>query len=92
MMNCEECQIGRYHLISTSYLYRLGTQLIVVSNAPAYICDVCKNMHYDTSFMDNLHYLLDHAGKTLQEGRKAASVREEPTKWQLTRGAENRVR
>jgi YgiT-type zinc finger domain-containing protein len=57
-MNCEECRIGRFQPITQAYLYPLGQQMIIISNAPAYVCDVCKSRHYDPYFLDTLDYLL----------------------------------
>jgi YgiT-type zinc finger domain-containing protein len=57
-MNCEECRIGRYRPITLSYLHALGQQMLIIPNAPAYVCDVCKSRHYDPFFLDTLDFLL----------------------------------
>jgi YgiT-type zinc finger domain-containing protein len=57
-MNCEECRIGRFQPITQAYLHPLGQQMVIISNAPAYVCDVCKSRHYDPYFLDTLDFLL----------------------------------
>jgi YgiT-type zinc finger domain-containing protein len=57
-MNCEECRIGRYQPVNLSYLYPLGQQMVIIPNAPAYVCDVCKSRHYDPYFLETLDFLL----------------------------------
>jgi YgiT-type zinc finger domain-containing protein len=58
MINCNACRIGRYRPITLSYLHRLDQQMIIIPNAPAYICDVCKQSHFDPYFLDTLDFLL----------------------------------
>lgn len=57
-MICESCRIGRYQLVLRSYLYPLGAQMVIVPNAPTYMCDVCKESHFDSYFLDTVDLLL----------------------------------
>jgi YgiT-type zinc finger domain-containing protein len=57
-MNCEVCRIGRYQPVTLSYLHPWGQQMIIVPNAPAYVCDVCKSCEYDSYFLEAIDFLL----------------------------------
>jgi YgiT-type zinc finger domain-containing protein len=57
-MNCEACRIGRYQATALSYLHPWGQKMIIIPNAPAYICDVCKQSYFDPYFLDTLDVLL----------------------------------
>jgi len=82
-MNCEMCRIGRYRSTTLSYLRPAERQMIIISNAPAYVCDVCKHSHFDPYFLDALDFVLtrltphDLANPSIrQQPAPAASVTE----------------
>lgn len=55
---CNLCHIGQVHLVSAPYVTQLGQQVLVMSKAPAYSCDVCGHLTYDAVFLENLYYLI----------------------------------
>lgn len=57
-MNCEACRIGRYQPTALSYLHQVEGQMIIIPNAPAYICDVCRQSHFDPYFLEAIDFLL----------------------------------
>ncbi len=74
-MNCEACRIGRYQPATLSYLCQMASQMIIIPNAPAYVCDVCKQTHFDPYFVEAIDFLL--ARLVPQEMAKPA-VRQQP--------------
>ena len=91
-MNCEHCQIGKYHLVTKPYLCKFDERLMVIPNAPAYTCDVCRQTHYDPGFILNIRYLLDRVDEHRPERISLQAVREERAKWSVRTGVDNRVR
>lgn len=57
-VRCSLCHIGQVHLVSAPYVTQLGQQVLVMSKAPAYSCDVCGHLTYDSVFLENLYYLI----------------------------------
>jgi YgiT-type zinc finger domain-containing protein len=58
-MICEQCRLGRFQPTRTPYLRWLGEHIMVIPDAPAFICDICAQMRYDFGFMSGLQFLLD---------------------------------
>ncbi|MBE2200554.1 MAG: YgiT-type zinc finger protein [Anaerolinea sp.] len=87
VMICEECRVGRCHKTTTPYVYWAGKQMLVFPNAPATVCDVCKDTMYDAHFLNQMEYLLTDL---TQQARSRASVkvgavREAANGWMSTR-------
>ncbi len=55
---CPRCQAGVLHLRYVTYYTRLGHDLLVVPNFPAWQCDVCGYLEYDPKALNYLHVLL----------------------------------
>ncbi len=55
---CPNCQAGVLHLRYVTYYTRLGDDLLVVPNFPAWQCDVCGYLEYDPKALNYLHVLL----------------------------------
>ena len=85
-MNCEECRIGRYQKTYMPYLAWMGDQIMVVSKATVYICDVCRKSFYDPEFMKNIHYMMEYAEYTVPSEGKPP-LREESTLWPASRSS-----
>jgi YgiT-type zinc finger domain-containing protein len=66
-MNCEQCHIGHYRSMTAPYLDWYDSQIMVVPHVPAYVCDVCGQMHYDANFINILQYLLDQFDDETQD-------------------------
>jgi len=60
-LKCDECGVGRYREHPAAYLLKLGRQMLVMPDAPAYLCDVCGYRCFDDRFLDSLHYLIRQA-------------------------------
>ena len=89
-MICEQCHVGRYKSGLLPYLFGLGHKMVVVSNAPAYTCDMCHHTIYDSNFILNLQFLIDHT--ELKPGKNGWDlVTDDPSSWQSLKGANNRV-
>lgn len=62
-MRCEECGVGHYHPIKSAYVLRLGKHMMVMPDAPAYVCDVCSYRCFDDAFLESIHDLLKHSAQ-----------------------------
>lgn len=57
--SCELCRIGYSRPITAPYIYWVGKQVLVLPNAPAYLCDICGHLQYDAHFLSTLDILLN---------------------------------
>jgi YgiT-type zinc finger domain-containing protein len=55
---CELCRIGLSQPTTATYIYWVNKQVLVLPNAPAYLCDICGQLRYDTYFLNTLDVLL----------------------------------
>lgn len=55
---CELCRIGRCQPTAAPYIYWVNKRVLVLPNAPAYLCDICGQLHYDAYFLNTLDILL----------------------------------
>lgn len=55
---CQECGIGHYRPINAPYLTRLGKRMLVMPDAPAYVCDVCGYRCFDEVFLISIQHLI----------------------------------
>lgn len=55
---CPVCHLGKLQTGQQLFLYRFGSQVMVVPNVPAQVCDVCGQVDYDPEFMLNLERLI----------------------------------
>lgn len=60
-LKCEECGVGRYRPIKSPYLMKMGQHMLVMPDAPAYLCDVCGYRCFDDDFLVSLYYLVRQA-------------------------------
>jgi hypothetical protein len=60
-LKCEECGVGRYRSIKSPYLMKMGQRMLVMPDAPAYLCDVCGHRCFDDDFLVSLYYLVRQA-------------------------------
>jgi hypothetical protein len=58
---CEECGVGRYREIQSPYLMKMGPHMLVMPDAPAYLCDVCGHRCFDEDFLVSMYYLVRQA-------------------------------
>lgn len=76
---CLECQGGRMHRKSVTYMTYIGDELISVPNFPAWVCDVCGRREYDNQALNQLSLLLSpNAGRN--PGRKPRLSRHDGNK------------
>lgn len=59
---CPACQVGRLHLRLVTYSHVYGETLVSVPNTPAWECDVCHTLQYDTHSVQRIEALIDQAG------------------------------
>ena len=55
---CPECQAGEMHRVYLTYYTRLGKQMIIIPDFPAWVCDVCGRREYDPHALLRLSYVL----------------------------------
>lgn len=68
---CIECHAGILHLRHITYFTWLGTELIMVPDFPAWVCDVCGRREYDEKAIQWLNMLLDpNAGNPTKPHRR----------------------
>lgn len=86
-MICEECRVGRYQPTTVTFMHRLGAQMLTFPNAPAFVCDVCRHVHYDGRFLQNMDYLLSRLERSAMRSAPAQStvLPEERAGWQPSR-------
>ncbi|HSR20194.1 MAG TPA: YgiT-type zinc finger protein [Anaerolineales bacterium] len=66
---CDECQAGIKRLHFITYFTWLGSELVMVPNFPAWVCDVCGRRDYDEKSIAWLAMLLNpDAGKPPKTG------------------------
>ena len=87
MNHCETCRLGRYHQAQVPYLSWFEGQIVLVSNAPAEVCDICGETIFDGGFEQFMHVLIEHG--TLADKQNAANHQRLPSAvgldWQRTR-------
>lgn len=73
-IKCVECGVGNYRPIKSSYVLPLGKQVMIMPDAPAYICDVCGFRCFDDAFLESIHELLKYTaqGDDARQGKRPA--------------------
>ncbi len=85
-LKCEECGIGKYRSFRTPYLLRLGKHMMVMPDAPAYICDVCGFRSFDEIFLESIHDLLvDAAENAARPAKRPQPPQPEQPIWYAAR-------
>lgn len=69
---CPECRIGRCQPTTAPYMQWVGERMIMVPNAPAFTCDVCRYTYYEDAFLQRMEYLVE---KLTQPVRPASAKR-----------------
>ena len=59
---CPICQIGQLHLRLITYVHVYAGTLVSVPNTPAWECDVCHTVEYDTRARQRIETLVGQAG------------------------------
>lgn len=77
-LKCDECGVGRYRLVSSPFLMKLGRQMLVMPDAPAYFCDVCGYRCFDDAFLDSMHYLIRQAVDDSQRRKRKRQTVQQP--------------
>ena len=54
MRTCHYCRLGNLHRCSITYANWHGGRFIVVSNMPAWMCDVCARSEVDAEALNRL--------------------------------------
>lgn len=75
---CDECQAGLRHLHFITYFTWLGSELVLVPNFPAWICDVCGQREYDEKSIAWLTMLLNPDAGEPTRGRTSTPRRGRP--------------
>lgn len=85
-LKCEECGVGKYRPIKSAYVMRLGKHMMVMPDAPAYVCDVCGFRCFDDAFLESIHDLLKHtAAEGQRHGKRPQLARPEQPMWMPAR-------
>ncbi len=68
---CNECPAGKMHLRPTAYFTWLDDEMIIVSDFPCWVCDICGHREYDSRSMRELNLLLSpNAGTPSNRSRR----------------------
>jgi YgiT-type zinc finger domain-containing protein len=59
MIRCEECRVGRYCEGLAPFTAWFESQMVVVPDVPALVCDACGDIVYDPDFVRHLQLLLE---------------------------------
>lgn len=81
---CEECRVGRYQAATVPYMQWVGKRMLMFPDAPAFVCDVCKHVHYDTQFLNSMDYVLTRLATSATRRMPQALPGEDP-RWQPAR-------
>jgi YgiT-type zinc finger domain-containing protein len=63
-MKCNHCRIGHLTDAKMPYITFLDDQMIVVPDVSAHRCDMCGEVQFSESFLEQLQYLLDRLTET----------------------------
>jgi YgiT-type zinc finger domain-containing protein len=75
MIQCEECRVGRYQERQAPYTAWLETQMVVVPDVPALVCDICGDIVYDAGYVRQLQAMIeDRASRGRSSGRARRRV------------------
>lgn len=75
---CDECGVGRYRLIAAPYLVKLGKQMMVMPDAPAYVCDICGFRCFDDHFLASMQYLIRQAANDSRRRTRKRQPTQQP--------------
>jgi YgiT-type zinc finger domain-containing protein len=59
---CPICQVGRLHLRLVTYVNLYDRTLVSVPNTPAWECDFCHTVEYDSESLQRIEALVGQAG------------------------------
>ncbi len=87
-VKCAECGVGHYQPVKANYVSPFGKQMMVIPDAPAYLCDVCGHKCFNDNFLLSINYLLRQAMKgsprTTQKRQRAKVM--ESGEWRVKSG------
>jgi YgiT-type zinc finger domain-containing protein len=55
---CNECQAGQMHPKGAALFTWLGEEMVIVSDFPCWVCDICGRREYDLKALTELNLLL----------------------------------
>jgi YgiT-type zinc finger domain-containing protein len=68
---CPACQIGRLHLHPVTYTHLYLGTLVCVPNTPAWQCDFCHAIEYDSGAVQRIEALVGQSGPPPNRPRRA---------------------
>lgn len=71
---CRECGIGRIRPTTAPFIIDYMGQPLVVPQAPAHACDVCRYLSYDTAFLFEFDHLMGQYGRDQSAESVAAPI------------------
>lgn len=79
---CEDCQIGRCHAVELTYMRNLGPHMVVLPEAPATKCDMCRRVNFDPGFLSTMQAILDELVEDQrQDGRTKSPIADRYPEW-----------
>ncbi len=79
-MPCPICQIGRSRLKLVTFTEVYGRTLVSVPNTPAWACDFCHAVQYDSAAISRIEALVGQAGPPPNRNRRhPVSSRQKPS-------------
>ena len=86
---CDVCRIGRCHAVKAPYLYWVDDQMMVMPNSPALACDICGEVHFESTFLVGIERLLQEMEISMETRRAARHPIQidDPVNWHPSRGS-----
>ena len=78
VFTCRECQSGLIGIRFVTYFTRLGDEMVMVPDFPAWVCDVCGYTIYDVKAVSLISTLLSpNTGKDAPKLKKRVAKKED---------------
>ncbi len=61
-LTCPACMVGRLQQRRITYVHVYNGTLVSVPNMPAWQCDFCRAIEYDTDSLQRIDALVGHSG------------------------------
>ena len=75
---CPHCQAGNLNLKRVVYAGWYGSQFVTIPNFPAWVCDVCGSLEYDSAALEQVRLVLGREASTAAEAGRRASTNPSP--------------
>ena len=67
---CPHCLAGNLRLQRVVYARWYAGQFVTIPNFPSWVCDVCGNLEYDSTALEQIRMILGREGETQPEAAR----------------------